>query len=369
MPTSRKAPPDAISPMRGSSRSCFRARFATTSSTGSAHDPLGDPDEDRERHDAPDRRGEAHRQSGRERSRRPGSTARSRAPRTRTSSIASSSISSTRSGCKEDIYRFGLSGMVDPEQHPELAGAADRGAKPAARAACGLGHGRARRAVRCRALQPPGDDRREPPVRRPDLAGPDRARACRARPLPRGAEGRGHRRGARRHGRADRRDDGRDLPRPAARASAVRAVLVRRRRRASRVRGHHPPAGAPQRRGLQGQRPDAVPGPAARLYRAAPSPRPSRRRGRGSPRQGPPRRARAARARTRSRRRVLRCREGLRRSAPQGQPPLRPGQSQRRQRAGAGHGGDHRRRRRARPAAEASSGSGCRIRSDRPGGC
>ena len=33
----RKAPPDAISPMRASSRSCFRAPFATTSSTGSAH--------------------------------------------------------------------------------------------------------------------------------------------------------------------------------------------------------------------------------------------------------------------------------------------------------------------------------------------
>ena len=48
--------------------------------------------------------------------------------------------------------------------------------------------------------------------------------------------------------------------------------------------------------------------------------------------------------------------EGLRRGAPQGQPPLRPGQSQRRQRAGAGHGGDHRRRRRARPAAGSRAG-------------
>ena len=38
-------------------------------------------------------------------------------------------------GLEEDIYRFGLSGMVDPEQHPELAGRADRGATPPARAA------------------------------------------------------------------------------------------------------------------------------------------------------------------------------------------------------------------------------------------
>ena len=339
---------------------------------GLRHDPLGEPDEDPSETHAPDRRGAAHRQSGREHrgdhwidydagGRR----------RTRTSSTASSSISSTRSASSEDIYRFGLSGRVDPEKHPELAGRLIEARHRLRETLAAERHGRSRRAVRCRALQPPGDGRRKSPVRRADLAGPDRARPRRARPASaRRSKAEGIADELVAHGRADRRDDDRDLPRPAARASAVRAVLVHRRRRAAGIRGHPPPAGAPQRRGLSG----ATTG---RGFLALPLAyiEPRHRLGllddelEARARQGPPRRARAARARARSRRRVLRRREGLRRGA-----AARTTSSS----AASTTASPTRRRGSRRRSRPSSTSSACgpdiervgldRIRSDRPGG-
>ena len=177
--------------------------------------------------------------------------------------------------------------MVDPEQASGARRPAGRGARPPARAASAatawpISSSRSiRRATTIRRRSPKTSCSASRP--RAALIGratsPSTARSARR---------------SRREGLADelvamgaqhRRDDDRNLPRPAARPSAVRAVLVHRRGRTARVRGHPPPAGAPQRASGCGAATDAVPGPAARLYRAAPSPRASRRGARGAARR------------------------------------------------------------------------------------
>ena len=80
----------------------------------------------------------------------------------------------------------------------------------------------------------------------------------------------------RRHGRPDRRDHDGDLPRPSARPSALRAVLLHRRRGTRRVRGHRPaPRQAAAR--LPPHDPTRLLALPLALYRAAPPPRPYRR--------------------------------------------------------------------------------------------
>ena len=73
-------------------------------------------------------------------------------------------------GMGTEIYLFGLAGRVDPERDPDLADRIVEARAPAARDLPVERHGRSRRAVRSGALQRSVDDRREPAVRRADLA-------------------------------------------------------------------------------------------------------------------------------------------------------------------------------------------------------
>ena len=276
--------------MPASSRSCSRARSATTSSTACAIAPLGPGEE-----------------GSRERARRlaeakwTGNPAESIHDRWIDYELAGAADEDEldrilidhlkRLGFGEDLYRFGLSGRVDPARQPELAAQiieARTGLRQKLEAG-GMAD-----------LVEPFDPERyndQATVAENLLFGVPTSSALTGRRLAehpgfRGALDRREPDGRpRRHGRAHRRDHDGDLPRPSARPSALRAVLLHRRRGARRVRGHRP---APrQRRPRRPPRRRHAPArPAARLYRAAPPPRPDRRR---VPR--PPRRRPAARAR------------------------------------------------------------------------
>ena len=89
------------------------------------------------------------------------------------------------------IYRFGLPAWLDPQATPSSRRAHRRGAASPARDLPVERHGRSRRALRSRALQRSGDDRRKHPLRRADLAPADRPRARRRCPLPRHPRARG----------------------------------------------------------------------------------------------------------------------------------------------------------------------------------
>ena len=108
------------------------------------------------------------------------------------------------------------------------------------------------------------------------------------------------------------------------------------------------------RRGAVEDGPDPTARPAARLCGAAAPPRPSRRSSQETARPHPRGGSRHARAPGGSRGRVLRRGAGLRRGASEGQSPLRPRQLPGRQRPGAGDGGDF--------------GRHCRTRASRGGG-
>ena len=99
---------------------CFRARFGTTSSTAFA-----ETSPNRWMRKAARRCGGSPRRSApatrSKVSRVPGSTTTARRP-DRTISTAILLDLLKRIGLEDDVYRFGLSGMVHPERQPDLAG-------------------------------------------------------------------------------------------------------------------------------------------------------------------------------------------------------------------------------------------------------
>ena len=136
-----------------------------------------------------------------------------------------------RVGLQDDVYRFGLSGMFDPREVPQIRRACRRRAGAAARSPARQRRVGSRRALRSQPLQRSGDARRKPVVRRADPARTDGTQSRRKPPLPRDPGAGRHFRRPHRHGLADRRDDDGNLPRRAARPSIVRAVLLHRCRR------------------------------------------------------------------------------------------------------------------------------------------